>query len=111
MRRFVFTGDSGANAEKTHTPQIPTNTEYINIESLTISSTGGDVASDVTIEIKDAGNTVWKAALRSGKEYGRHFTNIGAFPLNGTLTIVTAAGGASVVVTTSMIYQTFITDY
>ena len=111
MRRFVFTGESTANTEKTHTPQVPTNSNVINIESLTVSTRGGDIAADVGIYIKDAGNTVWSAFLRSGQVFGAHFSNIGAFPINGAITVVTDDAGSNCIVVTSMVYQTFINDY
>lgn len=111
MRRFVYTDESSANTSKTHTPQVPTNTEYINFESLTISTRGADVAADVGIAIKDGSNTVWKAWLRSGQVFGAHFANIGTIPFKGVMTIVTDQGGSSVVVVTSCVYQTFIEDY
>ncbi len=106
MRRYSFTGESAVNTAKTHTLDTPSTTDWVDIKSLTITTRGGDIAADISIKIQDNGVDRWIAWLRSGKIYGAHFSDIDVIKLNsGVLQIVTAAGGADVVVVVSCVYK------
>jgi len=106
-----FTGKSAANTAKTHTitkPVASTNVSRdILIHSLTVSTSGGDIAADCTIAVNDNGTSVWEVELRNAKIYGGHF-DFSSCPIpirDGNCTIVTDAAGANVIVTVSAIYE------
>ena len=107
MKRFTFTGESAANLEKIHALGTPGTTEYVDIISLNISTRGGDVAADTSIQIKDGGIVKWKAYLRSAKEFGKNFPNIGMIKIPGAFTILTDDAGANVIVTVSCVYDCY----
>jgi hypothetical protein len=77
------------------------------IHSITVTTKGADIAADVGILLtKVSSSETWNAEMRSGKVFGAHFP----FPHpidcgHGNVTITTDAGGAGVVVTTSVQYE------
>lgn len=105
--RYSFYAASEASSGAEHIPSFPSNDEWIEIESLTVSIRGADTTSDVTIKIQDDTTVRWHASLRSGKVFLGYFTNIGLFKISsGIFKIVTSSGGASVIVDTSCVYLT-----
>ena len=68
MRRLIFTGTSAASAAAVHNLTVPTDTSFIDIHSLVISTYGADISSDVKVDIN---NGQWITYLRSGKEYSK----------------------------------------
>jgi hypothetical protein len=112
MSQHLYTGASAAAGAKTNTitaPKINNNSSKVKkilIHSITVTTSGGDIAADVGILLTKASGETWNAELRSGKVFGAHFP----FPHpidcgHGNVTIVTDAGGAGVVVTTSVQYE------
>jgi hypothetical protein len=109
-----MTGDSAANTAKTHTitaPAVNSGTskkKKVVIHSITVSTKGADIAADVGVLLTKANGETWNVELRSGKVFGGHFNF--DHPIDcghGDVTITTDAGGASVVVTTSVVYEVF----
>jgi len=107
MKRMTFTGDSAANTEKTHALGTPGNTAFVDIKSLNVSTRGGDVAADASIQIKDGGTARWVAYLRDDKEFGKNFTNLGMIEMTDAFTILTDDAGSGVIVTVSCIYDCY----
>jgi len=105
MKRMTYTGESAANTEKTHALGTPGNTEYVDIISLDVSTRGGDVAADASIQIKDGAEARWTAYLRSGKEYGKSFSNLGLMKMTDAFTILTDDAGANCIVVVSCVYN------
>ena len=113
MSQHLYTGASAAGGAKTNTltaPAVNSGTSKVKkilIHSITVTTSGADISADVGILLtKVATSETWNAELRSGKVFGSHFT----FPHpidcgHGNVTIVTDAGGAGVVVTTSVQYE------
>lgn len=102
----AFTGISAANAAKTHTVTLPTGKEIF-VHTLTVSTSGADIAADCTIAIKDNAVSVWEVELRAGQLFGGHF-DFSSCPIPiraGDLTVVTDAAGAGCLVTVSMTYE------
>jgi hypothetical protein len=111
MSRRSYTGESGANAIATHTLTVPAGTTHIDISSLTVSTRAADTAADISITINDDNIARWITWLRSAQVFGGHFTNLGKIPVtSGTCTVVTAAGGASCIVITSIVYEAVVND-
>jgi len=102
MKRFTYTGSSSGstNANNTlagytfkvhgagnwHTLGIPGDTAWVDIRSLTVSTSGSpdgaDTPVDCNINIVDAaaantGTVRWHSVLRASQDYSRHFANIG----------------------------------
>lgn len=101
-----FTGESTADAAATHAISIPTGTNLVTFQSLTISTRGADIAADVKVAITVNAREVWIAWLRSGQIHGGHFANIGDIAVDGkALGITTVAGGASCIVVTSAVVK------
>jgi hypothetical protein len=78
----------------------------IYIHSITVTTSGADIAADVGIAVADNGTTIWNGELRSGKVFGGHFAFPAPIPIRaGNCVITVDAGGASVVTVTSVIYE------
>ena len=107
MKRFTFTGESAADTIKTHALGTPGQTYWVDIKSLTIGTRGGDVAKDTSILIKDSAETRWAGWLRNGKEWSAEYNDLGMVKMTDAFTIVTAAAGANVIVTTSCVYSCY----
>ena len=110
MQTRTLVGVSAANTEKTHTITQPTGnkgTKDIEIRSLTVSTSGGDIGADAGVYIKDNGTIVWSVMLRSAKVFGGHF-RFDNYPItikDGDCTIVTDDAGESVLVHVSVVYN------
>jgi hypothetical protein len=101
----VTTQDSGANAANALTIARG-NKKRIFIKSLTVSTSGADIAADISVIIEDNDVDVWKCILRSGQVYGGHFDFGKGLPIrNGDCDIDVSAGGALVVTTVSVVYE------
>ena len=107
MKRFTFTGESTADATGTHALGKPGNTHWVDIKSLTIGTRGADVAKDVKIEIKDGAEARWVGYLRSAKEFGKEFSDIGMVKMTDAFTIVTSAAGAAAITLVSCVYSSY----
>ena len=107
MKRFTYTGESTADATGTHALGTVGQTYWVDIKSLTISTRGADVAKDVKIEIKDASEARWVGYLRSGKEFGKEFSDIGMVKMTDAFTIVTSAVGAAGIAVVSCVYSCY----
>ena len=117
MKRFTFTAESSAADMGTwHTLGIPGDTTMVDIKSLTVSSRAGDVAADVGITLLDSaaaqsGSVRWKSGLRSAKEWGNYYPNIGMIKItNGGLQLHTDRGGTSVLMVVSCVYNCYNAD-
>ena len=114
MAHHTMTGVSADNTAKTHTIDAPevnsssTNKKKIILHSITVTTSGADIAADVGVLItaSHTGDT-WNAELRSGKVFGmdKVFGPNGWDCGHDDVTIVTDAGGAGVVVTVSVHYE------
>ena len=107
MKRFTFTGESTADATATHALGTPGQTHWVDIKSLIISTRGADVAKDVKIEIKDAAEARWVGYLRSGKEWGNTYSDIGMIKMTDAFTIVITAIGAAGISVASCVYSCY----
>jgi len=105
MKRMTYTGESAANTDGEFALGTPGKTEYVDIISLDISTRGGDVAADAEIQIKDSAEVRWAAFLRSAKDYGKSFSNIGIIKMTDAFTIYTGQGGANCIVVVSCVYN------
>jgi hypothetical protein len=113
MSQHIATANSGANAAATLTitaPKVNNNSSTVKkilIHSITVTTSGGDIAADIGILLtKVSSGETWNAELRSAKVFGGHFPFSHAIDCgHGNVTITTDAGGASVIVTTSVQYE------
>ena len=126
MNRYTYTGSSKPNARRTHILEIGNATDWVEINTLVISTSGGDVAADLETQIihtltTSAGTTntiVWKGNLRSAKEFGKEFHKLGMFEIGefsrrgavrnrGRISIKTYPGGANVCAIISCAYVAY----
>lgn len=101
--------ESTANAEVTLTIAMPPSKHRIYLRSLTITTRGADVATDVEVDVKENGTEIWSTNLRAGKVFWEFFP----FPKNGPivsregdLTVVAGAAGADVLLKIAATYET-----
>lgn len=111
MATFIKTADSTANTAQTLTLTAPKvnnttgNTRYLLLHSLTVSTSGADLAADMGVKITTGSGQTWNVELRSGKVFGGHFEFSHPIVSRGDITIVADAGGALVVSTLSVVYE------
>jgi len=130
MKRFTFTGSSSGstNADDKflvhgsgawHVLGIPGDTDWIDIQSLTISTSGArgaETPTDCQIQLVDAaanqsGIIRWKSVLRASQDYGRHFSNIGMIRIvNKGLRIHITKPGPRTGVVVSCVYTCYTAD-
>ena len=109
MANYVFTGKSAANTAKTHTIVATKIKKNLRVHTLTVSTSGGDIAADCTVAIHDNDVSIWEVELRDDKVFGAHIDFSSApIPItSGSLKVVTDAAGANVVVTVSCTYERY----
>jgi hypothetical protein len=112
MSQHTVTANSGANAAQTVTLTPPFRQgnaapyKKLVIHSITVTTSGGDIAADIGILLTKPNSETWNAELRSAKVFGGHFDF--SHPIDcghGVSTIVVDAGGANVVTTCSVQYE------
>ena len=127
MKRFTFTGSSSGstNADEKfkahgsgawHVLGIPGDTAWVDIRSLTVSTSGArgaETPADCQIQIVDAaanqtGTIKWKSVLRASQDYSRHFSNIGMIKIvNKGLRIHITKPGARTGAVVSCVYNCY----
>jgi hypothetical protein len=100
--------ESSANTAVTLTITMPTGKHRIYLRSLTVTTRGADLATDVEVDVDDNAVEVWSMSLRAGQIAAAHVE----FPKNGPvvaragdMTITAGAGGASVLVKIAATYE------
>jgi len=111
MSTHIKTQSSTADTEQTLTLTAPvmnsnsSNSRYLLLHDLTITTKGADIAKDVVVLITNAAGETWAGALRSGRVDGAHFPFKQPIVSRGDITVVVDDAGASCVTVASAIYE------
>ncbi len=105
IAQIPITQDSGINAPQTLTKAAVAGKIHY-ITAIEVSISGASAASDITIQLKDGGTTVWKEIIGSGAPRGDRAGIVFTFPIaltaGNAANLAVDAGGAGVVTSANM---------